>query len=32
MPRVLAGEGVRVVINGRSADQAAAVTEEICKA
>src|SRR5258706_8115438 len=29
--RVLAGEGVSVVINGRSADRAAAVTEEIRK-
>jgi short chain dehydrogenase len=29
--RVLAGEGVSVVINGRSADRAAAVTEEILK-
>src|SRR5258705_11298875 len=27
--RVLAGEGVSVVINGRNADRAAAVTEEI---
>src|SRR6202030_1911131 len=29
--RVLAGEGVSVVINGRSADRAAAVAEEIRK-
>src|SRR5260221_5565269 len=29
--RVLAGQGVSVVINGRSADRAAAVTEEIRK-
>jgi NAD(P)-dependent dehydrogenase (short-subunit alcohol dehydrogenase family) len=29
--RVLAGEGVSVVINGRNADRAAAVTEEIRK-
>jgi 3-oxoacyl-[acyl-carrier protein] reductase len=29
--RVLAGEGVRVVINGRNADRAAAVTDEIQK-
>jgi 3-oxoacyl-[acyl-carrier protein] reductase len=29
--RVLASEGVSVVINGRSADRAAAVTEEIRK-
>jgi NAD(P)-dependent dehydrogenase (short-subunit alcohol dehydrogenase family) len=29
--RVLAGEGVSVVINGRSADRAAAVTDEIRK-